>query len=42
MIDADALRVAVLGLVVVVAGFDLGIAFLIRAVREAGGDDTRD
>lgn len=42
MIDPEALRVAMCSLLVLVAGIDLGIAFVIRAAREASGSDPHD
>lgn len=40
-IDPESLRVATLLLVLSVAGFDLGIAFIMRTQREASGGDER-
>lgn len=37
VIDPDSLRVSVIVLVLLVAGFDLGIAFVMRTAKEAAG-----
>ena len=37
MIDPESMRVAMVLLVLAVAGFDVGMAFLMRTEKEAGG-----
>lgn len=42
MIDPDLIFTRVALVVFAVAAFDLGIAFLIRSLRESSGGDDRD